>query len=37
MNKYKVLVNHKQVAEIEAESIEGAESEVEIIRMKHNI
>jgi len=34
MNTYLVLINHKQVAKIEAESIEDAEAEVELIRMK---
>jgi len=34
MNTYLVLINHKQVAKIEAESIEDAEAEVEIKRIK---
>jgi len=34
MNTYAVLVNHKKVAEIEEESIEDAEAEVEIKRIK---
>ena len=37
MNTYTVRVNNKQVAELEAESIEDAEAEVEIMRVKHNI